>query len=77
MANEIMTIRGMDKDIYLTNGPEKKETLVLGLHKVQHNIKHEGNIVAIMTTAKTLLKSAIQLDHFKLSSNILEIFSKK
>ena len=43
MANEIMTIRGMDKDIYLTNLPEKKETLVLGPHKVQHNIKHEGN----------------------------------
>ena len=56
MANEIMTIRGMDKDIYLTNRSQKEDTFnVLGFHKSATQYDSVTN--AINTRAKIWLKS--------------------
>ena len=63
MANEIMTIRGMDKDIYLTNRSQKKDTFnVLGFHKSA--TQYDSMTNAIMTRAKIRLKSGMPLDHY-------------
>ena len=63
MANEIMTIRGMDKDIYLTNRSQKEDTFnVLGFHKSATQYDSVTN--AINTRAKIWLKSGVHLDHY-------------